>query len=109
MRLSVRARRASRLYCWSSSSPPARKTTGVEVKDLSFSGNEAVTTVQLKSVLATAESARLPWGQQEYFTREEFDADLKRIVAYYRDRGYPDARVRVVRCRGSATIRSRFA
>ena len=67
---------------------------GVEVKDLSFSGNAAVSTVQLKSVLATAESARLPWGQREYFSREEFDADLKRVVAYYRDRGYPDARVR---------------
>ena len=67
---------------------------GVEVKDLSFSGNKAVTTDQLKSVLATTESAWLPWGAKEYFTREEFEADLKRIVAYYRDRGYPDARVR---------------
>jgi outer membrane protein assembly complex protein YaeT len=67
---------------------------GVEVKDLSFSGNKAVTTAQLKSVLATSESAWLPWGAKEYFTREEFEADLKRIVAYYRDRGYPDARVR---------------
>ena len=68
--------------------------TGIEVKDLSFSGNKAVPTAQLKSVLATAESARLPWGAKEYFTREEFEADLKRIVAYYHDRGYPDARVR---------------
>ncbi len=67
---------------------------GVEVRDLSFSGNAVVSTRQLKSVLATAESARLPWGQREYFSREEFDADLKRVVAYYRDRGYPDARVR---------------
>jgi len=67
---------------------------GVEVRDLSFSGNRAVTTAQLKSVLATAESAWLPWGVKEYFTREEFEADLKRIVAYYRDRGYPDVRVR---------------
>ncbi len=67
---------------------------GVQVKDLSFSGNRAVTTAQLKSVLATAESAWLPWGIKEYFTREEFEADLKRIVAYYRDRGYPDVRVR---------------
>ena len=57
-------------------------------------GNSAVSTAQLKSVLATAESARLPWGSKEYFTREEFEADLKRIVAFYRDRGYPDARVR---------------
>ena len=68
--------------------------TGVQVKDLSFTGNTAVTTAQLKSVLATAASPRLPWGPREYFSREEFEADLKRIVAYYRDRGYPDARVR---------------
>jgi outer membrane protein assembly complex protein YaeT len=67
---------------------------GVEVKDLSFTGNTAVSTDQLKSVLATAESARLPWGLRQYFSREEFEADLKRIVAFYRDRGYPDARVR---------------
>ncbi len=67
---------------------------GVEVKDLSFSGNSAVTAEQLKSVLATGESAWLPWGTKAYFTREEFEADLKRIVAYYRDRGYPDVRVR---------------
>ena len=67
---------------------------GVQVKDLSFTGNTAVTTAQLKSVLATVESPKLPWGPREYFSREEFEADLKRVVAFYRDRGYPDARVR---------------
>ncbi len=39
----------------------------------------------------------MPWGPREYFSREEFEADLKRVVAFYRDRGYPDARVRSVR------------
>jgi outer membrane protein assembly complex protein YaeT len=67
---------------------------GVVVKDLSFTGNAAASTNQLKSVLATAESAKLPWGVKQYFSREEFEADLKRVVAFYRDRGYPDARVR---------------
>ena len=33
-------------------------------------------------------------GAEGVLQREEFEADLKRIVAYYRDRGYPDARVR---------------
>ena len=47
----------------------------------------------LKSVLATVQSSRLPWGAQHFFTREQFEADLKRIVAFYKDRGYPDARV----------------
>jgi outer membrane protein assembly complex protein YaeT len=71
-----------------------KEQSGVEVKDLSFTGNEAVTSAQLKSILATTESPFLPWGPREYFSREEFEADLKRIVAFYRDRGYPNARIR---------------
>jgi outer membrane protein assembly factor BamA len=35
----------------------------------------------------------VPWGTKRYFSREQFQADLKRIVAFYSDRGYPDARV----------------
>ena len=34
-----------------------------------------------------------PLGQEDYFDRSRFDADLKRIQAFYADRGYPDARV----------------
>ena len=67
---------------------------GIEVKDLSFSGNNAVSTKQLRGVISTTESPRVPWGPREYFSREEFEADLKRVVAYYRDRGYPDVRVK---------------
>jgi outer membrane protein assembly complex protein YaeT len=44
-------------------------------------------------VLATNASSKLPWGEKRYFNREQFEADLKRIVAFYHDRGYPDARV----------------
>ena len=67
---------------------------GIEVKDLSFSGNNAVSTKQLRGVISTTESPKVPWGPREYFSREEFEADLKRVVAYYRDRGYPDVRVK---------------
>jgi outer membrane protein assembly complex protein YaeT len=67
---------------------------GVKVADLSFTGVEAVSQNQLKSILATAESSKLPWGPKHYFGREEFEADLKRIEAFYADRGYPDARVK---------------
>jgi outer membrane protein insertion porin family/translocation and assembly module TamA len=70
------------------------EATGVEVKEFSFTGNKAISTAQLRSVLATSASGRLPWTQREYFSREEFDADLKRIVAFYRDRGFPDAKVK---------------
>ena len=66
---------------------------GVRVKSMKFNGLKAVQAGQLKSVLATGASSRIPWGEKRYFSREQFEADLKRIVAFYRDRGYPDARI----------------
>jgi outer membrane protein insertion porin family/translocation and assembly module TamA len=66
---------------------------GVKVSSFKINGNHAVTDAQLKSVLATHASSRLPWGQKRYFSREQFAADLKRIVAFYNDRGYPNARI----------------
>ena len=70
-----------------------KEDTGVQVKSFTFKGNRAVKTSQLKGVLATGASSKLPWGTKRYFSREQFEADLKRIVAFYTDRGYPDARV----------------
>ncbi len=60
---------------------------------MKFEGVKAVKESQLKSVLATGASSKLPWGEKRYFNREQFDADLKRIVAFYHDRGFPDARI----------------
>ena len=65
----------------------------IRVNSLKFNGVKAVKAGQLKSVLATQASSKLPWGDKHYFTRNQFDADLKRVVAFYRDRGYPDAKV----------------
>ncbi len=70
-----------------------REEGGVKVSSLTFTGNQAVSTDQLKTILATQASSKLPWGQARYFNREQFEADLKRIVAFYTDRGYPDAAV----------------
>ena len=66
---------------------------GVKVSSMKFNGVKAVKSSQLKSVLATGASSKLPWGEKRYFSREQFEADLKRIAAFYHDRGYPDARV----------------
>jgi outer membrane protein assembly complex protein YaeT len=65
----------------------------VKVTSFTFKGNEAVSGDQLKEVLATQSSSRLPWGERHYFSRDQFEADLKRIVAFYTDRGFPGARV----------------
>jgi len=70
------------------------ETGAVRVSDISLEGVKAVSRGQLKSVLATRESAALPWGEKHYFQREQFEADLKRIEAFYNDKGYPNARVK---------------
>src|SRR5688572_17748762 len=81
------------LLCLLCAAAAACKEGGVKVSSFKFNGTKAVSASQLKSVLATAASSRLPWGTKRYFSREQFEADLKRIVAFYKDRGYPDARV----------------
>src|SRR6059036_2448660 len=65
----------------------------IQVHKIAFKGVKAVDTSRLKNALATRESSWLPWGKKNYFDRSRFDADLKRIQAFYADRGYPDARV----------------
>jgi outer membrane protein assembly complex protein YaeT len=70
-----------------------REEGAVEVKKLTFTGVSAVEESRLRGALATRQSSRLPWGRKYYFDRGRFDADLKRVEAFYADRGYPDARV----------------
>ena len=70
-----------------------REEGAVQVKKLSFTGVTAVEESRLRGALATRQSSRLPWGRKYFFDRGRFDADLKRIEAFYADRGYPDARV----------------
>jgi outer membrane protein assembly complex protein YaeT len=69
---------------------------GVEVKDVTFTGVTAFPESDLRNVLATRESGRLPWSPKHYFDRRAFDADLQRIHAYYVDRGYPSQRITAV-------------
>ena len=65
----------------------------IKVHGLKFNGVKAVDESRLKDALATKQSSKLPWGKKTYFDRSRFDADRKRIQAFYSDRGYPDARV----------------
>jgi outer membrane protein assembly complex protein YaeT len=65
----------------------------VKVHSLSFKGVKAVDEGRLKDALATRQSSKIPWGKKYFFDRSRFDVDLKRIQAFYSDRGFPDARV----------------
>jgi outer membrane protein assembly complex protein YaeT len=70
-----------------------REESEIKVSSLDFEGTKAVTAGQLRNVIQTKRSSRLPWGRERFFNRRAFETDLQRIVAYYRDRGYPEARV----------------
>ena len=81
-----------------------REDGTVTVHTVTFNGVRSVDVGVLKGALATREDtriplvgARLPWSRQRnYFDRARFDADTRRIEAFYSDRGYPDARVEKV-------------
>jgi outer membrane protein insertion porin family len=65
----------------------------IKVKTLAFKGVTAVDQSRLKAALATKESSILPWGKKFVFDRSRLETDMKRIEAFYADRGYPDAKV----------------
>jgi outer membrane protein assembly complex protein YaeT len=70
-----------------------RETGDVQVTSIKFRGATAVKADELKGILATQESGFLPWSRKRFFDRPEFDRDVKRIEAFYADRGYPRAKV----------------
>src|SRR6186997_2207162 len=66
----------------------------IQISGLTFNGVKQVDKAALANALQTKKGSWIPWGRKRYFDRRAFDADLKRIEAFYRDRGFPDARVR---------------
>jgi outer membrane protein insertion porin family len=70
-----------------------RETGTVEVSSISFKGNSAIDSAELRKVIATQENSILPFTRSHYFDRAEFERDLQRIQTYYADHGYPNAKV----------------
>lgn len=70
-----------------------KEESTVRVHSLTLKGVKAVDPVRLKEALATRQSSKLPWGRKAYFNRSRFETDLKRMQAFYADRGYPEAAV----------------
>lgn len=70
-----------------------REEGDIQVSSLKFEGVRQVDETALANALQTKRGSRLPWGRKRYFDRSAFEADLKRIEAFYRDRGFADARV----------------
>jgi len=89
MRLTI----ASTVMALAALSASCKEVGTIKVHSLSFKGVQAVDEGRLKDALATHQSSKIPWGKKSFFDRSRFDADLKRIQAFYADRGFPDARV----------------
>lgn len=66
---------------------------GISVKSLSFEGVSALPESELRLAISTSASSKVPWAGKTYFSRQEFEDDMKRIESYYISRGYPDAKV----------------
>ena len=72
---------------------PLQGPQRLEVADLELRGVRALDESELRAVLQTQESSWLPWRDRKYFDAGVFEDDLKRIVTFYAERGYPHARV----------------
>ena len=70
-----------------------REEGEIQITGLEFNGIEQIDKGALTNALQTKKGSWIPWGRKRYFDRRAFEADLKRIQAFYRDRGFPDARV----------------
>src|SRR5438128_8960345 len=70
-----------------------REQGDIKIHSLDFQGVKQVNKKALADALQTKRGSKIPWGHKTYFDRRAFEADLERIQAFYRDRGFPDARV----------------
>ena len=81
------------LLCLALLAAGCREKGDIKIASLKFNGVQQVDKKALANALETKQGSKLPWGKKRYFDRRAFDADLKRIEAFYRDRGFPDARI----------------
>ena len=63
------------------------------VRDLSFSGNHALSSRDIEKQIATSSTGWWPMATKRYFDDAIWDADLRRIVRLYESRGYYQARI----------------
>jgi outer membrane protein insertion porin family len=63
----------------------------VQIEKIRFHDNEAIEDGDLRGAMEDTKEDR--WWRSADFNRQKFDADLERVVDYYREHGYRDAEV----------------
>jgi outer membrane protein insertion porin family/translocation and assembly module TamA len=81
------------IICALTASTACKEGEGISVRSLAFEGVHQVPESELRLALSTTTTAKVPWASKIYFSRREFDEDLKQIESFYASRGFPDARV----------------
>ena len=81
------------LACIACAAAACHEEGDITVERLTFEGNRAFSDDQLEAVIVTEATGWLPWAEPRFFNRSEFEADLRRLKAFYDDRGYPDAAI----------------
>lgn len=86
-----------------------REFAKVSVVEINIVGNEAISDEELKGNIFTRESSLLGFlsGAGE-FNEDEFKKDLQRLVFFYADQGYPNARISDPQIQLSEDRRSMF-
>jgi outer membrane protein assembly complex protein YaeT len=69
------------------------RAASLVVDDFTLVGVESIDESALRDVLATRASPWLPWRDAFPFDPRALELDLRRVVAYYLDHGFPDARI----------------
>lgn len=97
--------------------PAAAQERGLIVRGIAFDGNQAIPDELLRVSIATSQSSwfarasAVSWiglGEKRYLNETEFRRDVLRIVALYRQSGFPDARVDTLVRRTEADVHLHF-
>jgi outer membrane protein assembly factor BamA len=67
----------------------------IKVSSIAFEGNQTFAAGVLTTVIQTRKASWWPWSRFQPFDQRRLDADVSRLRAFYHDRGFPEARVRL--------------
>lgn len=67
----------------------------IRVASISFDGASSFSATDLKRIIETRQGGRWPWSRWRGFDEDVVERDLDRLRAFYRDRGFDEAIVRI--------------
>ncbi len=65
----------------------------VKIKEIEFEGNKALKDETLRSAMKDTKRKKLISLKSSKFIKEKYNADLEKVIAAYKERGYRDARI----------------